>query len=287
MAPAHKSLKGGKGPKEHPPAETGSIVMSMASDLRPASGGAPQGITTAAEAEEKEKAEETYGKQQDAHRFTLSWENAGFLLEQKEEGVTAEKEREEEFYRQITYYCRSGSDDLTKSVSDGEAKVPRNSAALEEKSALDAQLREDLAEHKTDRKDAKIALDKNTEKEADTYAEGSSDAKNNMALSGRATAAIEKRDDGSFAQVSTRMTVEMNLSPADRDILNSFLTGDHRHAPQDSEVTSIPKQMLGDHREGACQDGGKRGGCHQELREVARWKGRRGYHGRKGDRRQY
>jgi len=173
------------------------------------------------------------------------------LLQHMQEKVTAEGKKEEELFEKFMCYCKSGSGDLKKSISDAETKITEDSATLEEKSALSAQLKEDLAEHKGDRKDAKDALAKATAlrgKEAGIFAKDSSDAKTNIAALGKAIAAIEKGAGGSFLQASSsavlrRLTVEMDLSSSDRDMLTSFLTSDHRYAPQSGEITGILKQM--------------------------------------------
>jgi len=116
---------------------------------------------------------------------------------------------------------------------------------------LSAQLKKDLAEHKGDRADAKDALAKATalrEKEATIFAKDSSDAKTNIAAMGKAIAAIEKGAGGSFLQASSsavlrRLTVEMDLSASDREMLTSFLTSDQGYAPQSGEIVGILKQM--------------------------------------------
>jgi len=173
------------------------------------------------------------------------------LLQNMQDKVTAEGKKEEELFEKFMCYCKSGSGDLKKSISDGETKISEDSASLEEKSALSAQLKKDLAEHKGDRKDAKDALAKATalrEKEASIFAKDSSDAKTNIAAMGKAIAAIEKGAGGSFLQATSsavlrRLTVEMDLSSSDRDMLTSFLTSDGGYAPQSGEIVGILKQM--------------------------------------------
>merc|ERR1712085_48578 len=60
--------------------------------------------------------------------------------------------------------------------------------------------------------------------------------------------AIEKGAGGSFLQASAsatlhRLTVNMDMSSADRDMLTSFLTSGQGYAPQSGEITGILKQM--------------------------------------------
>merc|ERR1712194_6578 len=79
---------------------------------------------------------------------------------------------------------------------------------------------------------AKDALAKATalrKKEASIFAKDSSDTKTNIAAMGKAIAALEKGAGGSFLQTSAsatlkRLTINMDMSSADRDMLTSFLT---------------------------------------------------------------
>merc|ERR1712194_519158 len=98
---------------------------------------------------------------------------------------------------------------------------------------------------------AKDALAKATalrKKEAGIFAKDSSDAKTNIAAMGKAITALEKGAGGSFLQSSAsatlkRLTINMDMSSADRDMLTSFLTSGQGYAPQSGEITGILKQM--------------------------------------------
>merc|ERR1712194_616930 len=98
---------------------------------------------------------------------------------------------------------------------------------------------------------AKDALAKATalrKKEASIFAKDSSDTKTNIAAMGKAIAALEKGAGGSFLQTSAsatlkRLTINMDMSSADRDMLTSFLTSGQGYAPQSGEITGILKQM--------------------------------------------
>jgi len=173
------------------------------------------------------------------------------LLQKMQETVTADGKKEEELFEKFICYCKTGSGDLKQSISDAEAKIAQDSSSLEAAEAENAQLKKDLAEHKADRADAKDALAKATalrKKEAGVFAKDSSDTKTNIAALGNAIAAIEKGAGGSFLQASAsatlrRLTVNMDMSSADRDMLTSFLTSGQGYAPQSGEITGILKQM--------------------------------------------
>jgi len=173
------------------------------------------------------------------------------LLQKMQEQVTAEGKKEEALFEKFMCYCKTGSGDLKQSVSDAEAKIAEDSSSLEAAEAQHAQLKIDLAEHKTDRADAKDALAKAIalrKKEAGIFAKDSSDAKTNIAALGKAIAAIEKGAGGSFLQASAsatlrRLTINMDMSSADRDMLTSFLTSGQGYSPQSGEITGILKQM--------------------------------------------
>merc|ERR1719181_79784 len=98
---------------------------------------------------------------------------------------------------------------------------------------MKAQLGEELATQKSDRADAKEALAKASalrEKEAAIYAKESSDDKTNIEALGKAIAAIEKGVAGSFLQTNAaaklrQLTVDVEMSSVDRDVISSFLAG--------------------------------------------------------------
>merc|ERR1711957_1065942 len=69
-----------------------------------------------------------------------------------------------------------------------------------------------------------------------------------MGALGKAIAAIENGAGGSFLQASAsatlrRLTINMDMTSADRDMLTSFLTSGQGYAPQSGEITGILKQM--------------------------------------------
>jgi len=165
--------------------------------------------------------------------------------------VQAEGERDQELYDKFMCYCSKGSGDLDETIKAAEVKMPAVTTALKEAKALHTQLDTDLGQHKSDRADAKDAIAEATalrEKEAAAYAKASSDADTNIKALAKAISALESGMAGSFLQTSTaavvrRLSIDMDLSNADRDMLTSFLSQGSRYIPRSGEIVGILKQM--------------------------------------------
>merc|ERR1719399_1806161 len=91
------------------------------------------------------------------------------------------------------------------------------------------------------------------EKEAAAFAKESGELKTNIAALTKAVAALEKGMAGAFLQTSMasvirRLTISMDISENDRDVLSSFLSThqgeEAEYAPQSGEIVGILKQML-------------------------------------------
>jgi len=175
------------------------------------------------------------------------------LLQQMSNKVEAEGKAQTELYEKFMCYCKSSGDELDKSVGDAETKIPQVESDIKEAEAQKAQLDADLARHRTERDDAKAAIAKATairEKDAAAFLKESTTDKSNLDALLKATAAIEKGMTGGFLQTSTagmlrRLSLAMEMSNADRDVLSSFLSegGSGRYAPASSEIVGILKQM--------------------------------------------
>merc|ERR1712113_1245486 len=124
--------------------------------------------------------------------------------------------------------------DLQSSIGAAEAKIPQVEKAVADAEALFQQLENDLVAHKADRADAKDALAKATalrNKEANAYAKESGDLTTNVAALEKAIAVLSTGAYGSFLQSSVavsirRLTVDAEMSSADRDMLSAFLSQD-------------------------------------------------------------
>merc|ERR1719203_63355 len=150
-------------------------------------------------------------------------------------------------------YCKTGSGDLKESIGAAETKIPQVESALAQSEALLKQLKDDLAQHKADRADAKDALAQATalrNKEASAFAKESGDLTTNVAALEKAIAVLSTGAYGSFLQSSAavsirRLTVDAEMSFADRDMLAAFLSQDQGegYVPQSGQIIGILKQM--------------------------------------------
>jgi len=179
------------------------------------------------------------------------------LLQTMQTRVTEEGKRDAEMYKKFACYCTTGAGDLSRSIGAAEAKMPKVTSALKSAKAKNKQLTSDLTSHTGDRTDAKEALAQAValrKKEAATFAKDSSDTSTNIKALGGAIAAISKGSGAGFLQTSTasvvrRLTIDMEMSGADRDRLSAFLavdqssSADGSYAPASGEILGILKQM--------------------------------------------
>jgi peptidoglycan hydrolase CwlO-like protein len=174
------------------------------------------------------------------------------LLQQMEKKVKAEGERDEDLFSKFMCYCKSGAGDLGASIDAAGNKIPQVESAIKEAEATQTQLKADLVQHRSDRSAAQEAIAKATAirtKEAATFAKDSSDAKMNIAAMGKAISSLESGMAGGFLQTSAasvvkRLSVEMELSNADREVLSAYLSAQRNsYAPQSGEITGILKEM--------------------------------------------
>jgi len=174
------------------------------------------------------------------------------LLQKMQSSVEAEGQKEKELFEEFMCYCKTGTNDLTKSIDAAENKIPQVSSALEKAEATKTQLEKDLKEHRANVADAKKTIATATalrEKEAAAFAKESSDLKANIAALGKATAAIEAGMAGSFLQnaaataVLKRITVDADMSSPDREMLSAFLSQGQGYAPASGSIVGILKQL--------------------------------------------
>jgi len=179
------------------------------------------------------------------------------MLQAMQKKVEAEGEKEKELYEKFMCYCKSGSGDLSASISAAEIKVPAVTSDIEALEAKNAQAKEDLKQAQTDRSAAKDAMKEATairEKEAAAFAAYKADADTNTAAIAKAIASLEKgMAGGAFLQSAPAQTLrrlaqsdgEGLLGEMDRQELVSFLSGSdsNGYAPQSGEITGILKQL--------------------------------------------
>jgi len=174
------------------------------------------------------------------------------MLQMMQNKVTAEGKKEQVLFDKFMCYCNTGVDDLKASIQAADTKIPQVESALKSAAAEKAQLEQDTKAAQDTRRECKDAIATATAlrtKEAATYAKVSGDYKANIAAMGKALTAIENGATGflqtSGASVLRKLSIEMELSNADRDQIVSFLSSGSGsgYAPQSGQITGILKQM--------------------------------------------
>merc|ERR1719375_501868 len=175
------------------------------------------------------------------------------MLQMMQKKIVEEGKKAEELYDKFMCYCETGAAALEKSIADAEEKIPQLEAAIKGHGAMVEQLKTDVEQHKADREEAKEAIaqaEAQRAKEADAFAKESAELASNIVALEKAIAAITKGMAGGFLQTSTasvlrQLSVSMEMSSVDRDMLASFLASgsSEGYVPQSSEIVGILKQM--------------------------------------------
>jgi len=178
------------------------------------------------------------------------------LLQQMQKKVEAEGEKEKKLFEKFLCYCKTGRGSLETSVESAKGANEQLIASIEETDAALKQTKADLKTAQTSRADAEKTLAKAKglrEKGAAAFAKTSGEMKTNIASIHKATEALEKGLYGSFLQTSgasvlKQLSITMDISSVDREMLTSFLAqkqGEDAddNAPQTMEITGIIKQM--------------------------------------------
>merc|ERR1719387_2020155 len=155
------------------------------------------------------------------------------MLQNMEKKVAEEGEKEKALFEKFMCYCKNGEGQLSASIASAKNTNEQLESSIKETDATLKQMKADLKTAQTDRAEAKAAVASATalrEKEAAAYAKESSELKTNIAAMKKATAAIERgASGGAFLQTSAasilkQLSVTMDISSMDRDLLTSFLT---------------------------------------------------------------
>jgi len=172
------------------------------------------------------------------------------MLQMMQNKVIAEGKKKEELYDKFMCYCQNADDLLGGEIAAAKTKIPQLESTIKEDAAMKKQLESDLKAHKSDRAAAKEALakaDAIRERESTEYAKESGDLSTNLAALAKAIPAIEKGMSGflqtTSASVLRELSVSMDMSSVDRDMLASFLSSKTGYAPQSGEIVGILKQM--------------------------------------------
>jgi len=174
------------------------------------------------------------------------------MLQMMQNKVTAEGKKEKELFDKFMCYCKTGVDDLEASINAADSKIPQVEAQLKEDTAMKAQLESETKGAQETRRECKEAIATATAirtKEANAYAKESGEMKSNIDAMSKAVAAIEKGAGGGFLQTSSasvvrKLSIDMDLSNADRDQIVSFLAAGNGYAPASGAISGILNQML-------------------------------------------
>jgi septal ring factor EnvC (AmiA/AmiB activator) len=172
------------------------------------------------------------------------------MLQMMQNKVEADGKKAEGLFEKFMCYCENAETLLGGAITAAENKIPQLESGIKEDIAEKKQLEADLKAHKADREAAKAAIAKATgirEKEAAAYAKEKSDGETNIAALGKAIPAIEKGMSGflqtSSASVLRSLSVSMEMSSVDREMLASFLSSKTGYAPASGEIVGILKTM--------------------------------------------
>jgi chromosome segregation ATPase len=172
------------------------------------------------------------------------------MLQMMQNKVSAEGAKKQEIYDKFMCYCDNADTLLGGAITAAEQKIPQLEASIGGDGELKKQLDADIIKHKSDRDAAKEAIATATalrEKEATAFAKESGDLKTNIAALAKAIPAIEK-GMGGFLQTKTatvlqQLSVSMDMSNVDRQMLTAFLTAKSGYAPASGEIVGILKTM--------------------------------------------
>merc|ERR1719311_2055129 len=172
------------------------------------------------------------------------------MLQAMHKKVEAEGEKEEELFEKFMCYCKNGKGALEASIESAKQKNEQLMSSIKETDATLKQTKADLKSAQESRAAAKEAVAKATslrEKEASAFAKESSEFKTNIAAMKKATAAISKGMGGAFLQTSAasvlkQLSITMDISSVDRDMMTAFLTRSE-YAPASGQIVGILKQM--------------------------------------------
>merc|ERR1719486_1764169 len=177
------------------------------------------------------------------------------MLQNMQKKVEAEGEKEKDLYEKFMCYCKNGKGALEASIESAKQKTEQLTSSIEETAATLKQAKADLKSAQESRAAAKDAVAKATslrEKEASAFATESGEFKTNIAAMKKATAAISQGMGGAFLQTSAasvvkQLSVTMDISSMDRDMITSFLTQGQAsasgYAPASGQIVGILKQM--------------------------------------------
>jgi chromosome segregation ATPase len=174
------------------------------------------------------------------------------LMQNMQKEVEGELKTEKELYDKFMCFCDGSGAEMATSIETGKAKIEELTAKGKEEAATKVQLEQEVADHKTDRENAKADLAEATSlrsKEATEYAALKADADTNIKGLSAAIPAIEKGMGGAaflqtpFGNRVAKLVQSGDLDPVDRRSIESFLQ-EGENAEGSGEILGIMKQML-------------------------------------------
>jgi len=171
------------------------------------------------------------------------------MLQAMQKKVEAEGEKEKDLMEKFMCYCKTNKGTLEESVRAAEAKAPQLIAAIDSATAAKQQMDDELVQHKTDRTEAKAAIEKATTLRNDEKAafdKASSDLSTNLAAMNGAIKALEK-GLGGFLQTSAAKVLSNLVDKFDGVLdveeVRAFLQSGNAPAGGTAEIVGILKQM--------------------------------------------
>lgn len=177
------------------------------------------------------------------------------MLQIMSKKIETEGSREQQLFEKFMCYCDNGEGDLTKSVQAAETKVPQLKSNIDETTAEKTKLKGELEQAKGDRDDSKKTLKESQSlrgRSASAFADQATETKTNIESIKKAVSALRKGVASGFLQtqaatVLRSLTVSLEMSGSDREMLSSFLSGKQHdsdgYAPQSLEVVGMLEQM--------------------------------------------
>merc|ERR1719162_2457821 len=172
------------------------------------------------------------------------------MLQMMQNKVSAQGKKAEEIYDKFMCYCNNADTLLGGAITAAENKIPMLESSIGEDAGLKKQLDADLVKHKSDRAAAKEAIAKATairDKDAAAFAKAKGDLETNIGALDKAIPAIEKGMGGflqtSAASVVKQLSINMDMSGVDCEMLTNFLSSKTGYAPASGEIVGILKTM--------------------------------------------
>jgi len=176
------------------------------------------------------------------------------LLQSMQAKVTAEGEKEEKLYNQFSCYCKTGTSELSASISAAEVKGPSLGSDVKAAEEQLVQTESELKDAQKERAEAKAAISSATsirEKDSAAFAKEMAELEGNIAAITKAVAAIEKGMSGSFLQTTTAEVLKNIVLSSKGDVILddekesvlAFLSGKQSYAPASGEIAGILKQI--------------------------------------------